>query len=97
MIATPDPVMSLITSAGLKGGYSAALKTIFETNFTSLILIGCSILSLKGILQINQNALNLIKLFGCAYIAYLGLSILKEVLSTTEHSSKMIHPSHGGF
>lgn len=33
MITTPDPVILLITSASLKGGYSAAFKTIFGTNY----------------------------------------------------------------
>lgn len=45
MIATPGPVMMLVASAGLKGGYRKALQTIFGTNFASLILITVSILT----------------------------------------------------
>lgn len=54
MIATPGPVMLLVASAGLKGGYKHALQTIFGTNFASLVLIGLSILSLKGLLVVNE-------------------------------------------
>ena len=46
MIATHGPVMMLVASAGLKGGYRKALQTIFGTNFASLILITDSILVL---------------------------------------------------
>lgn len=53
MIAIPGPVMLLVASAGLKGGYAAALRTIFGTNFASLILIALSVLILKGLLSIE--------------------------------------------
>ena len=53
MIATPGPVMLLVASAGLKGGYRKALQTIFGTNLASLILIALSILILKGLLDVN--------------------------------------------
>ena len=80
MIATPGPVMMLVASAGLKGGYRKALQTIFGTNFASLILITVSILVLKGFLDIAEQWSNSIKILGCLYIAYLGFQILKEVL-----------------
>ncbi|NNP68231.1 LysE family translocator [Acinetobacter sp. Ac_5812] len=80
LIATPGPVMILVASAGLKGGYKKALETIFGTNFASLILIFISVLILKGFLTIDENYLKAIRIFGCLYIAYLGYSIIKEVL-----------------
>ena len=79
MIATHGPVMMLVASAGLKGGYRKALQTIFGTNFASLILITVSILVLKGFLELSLNWFNAIKILGCLYIAYLGLQILKDV------------------
>ncbi len=54
MIATPGPVMILVASAGLKGGYKKALETIFGTNLASLVLIFISVLVLKGVLGINR-------------------------------------------
>lgn len=97
MIATPGPVMLLVASAGLKGGYSAALKTIFGTNLASLVLILCSVLSLKGILQLNENALNIIQFLGCIYIAYLGINLWKEVFKNAETAEGVIQPVQGGF
>ncbi len=78
MIATPGPVMMLVIGAGLKGGYRRAFQTIVGTNLASLLLIACSVLILKGIFNIQAFWLDLIKLLGCVYIAYLGVDILKE-------------------
>lgn len=82
MIATPGPVMMLVIGAGLKGGYRRAFQTIVGTNLASLLLIACSVLILKGIFNIQAIWLDLIKLLGCVYIAYLGVEILKESRAT---------------
>ena len=87
MIATPGPVMMLVASAGLKGGYRKALQTIFGTNFASLILITVSILVLKGFLDISEQWFRGIKILGCIYIAYLGFQILKEVFFSKQEES----------
>lgn len=98
MIATPGPVMLLVASAGLKGGYKHALQTIFGTNFASLVLIGLSILSLKGLLVINENWLNGIKLLGCLYIAWLGIQIFREVgQGQGSTGPQSLQPVQGGF
>lgn len=98
MIATPGPVMLLVASAGLKGGYKHALQTIFGTNFASLVLITLSILSLKGLLVINDNWLNGIKLLGCLYIAWLGIQIFREVWQRQgPNTSQGLQPVQGGF
>jgi len=98
MIATPGPVMLLVASAGLKGGYKHALQTIFGTNFASLVLIGLSILSLKGLLVVNENWLNGIKLLGCLYIAWLGVQIFREIWQRQGSTGpQSLQPVQGGF
>lgn len=97
MIATPGPVMILVASAGLKGGYKAALKTIFGTNLASLVLIGISIFVLKGFLIIDDRIFLGIKIIGCLYIGYLGYEILKEVFLKKEDSLEPLKPIEGGF
>lgn len=96
MIATPGPVMLLVASAGLKGGYKRALQTIFGTNFASLVLIFVSILILKGFIELNQSWFNAVKIIGCIYIAYLGLQILKESF-TQNADSQVLKSVSGGF
>lgn len=97
MIAIPGPVMLLVASAGLKGGYAAALRTIFGTNFASLILIALSVLILKGLLSIEPWVFLSIKIAGCAYIAYLGYEILRDLYRGQEETMQQLKPVDGGF
>ena len=97
MIATPGPVMILVASAGLKGGYKKALETIVGTNLASLVLITISILILKGIFSINETVFVLIKILGCFYIAYLGYEILKEAWNNATNDTPTLKPVEGGF
>lgn len=98
MIATPGPVMLLVASAGLQGGYKRALQTIFGTNLASVVLIVLSILILKGALNINEQWLNGIKVLGCLYIAYIGFDILKDVITSTSSENAMtLNAISGGF
>lgn len=97
MIATPGPVMILVASAGLKGGYRSALKTILGTNLASLVLIALSILMLKGMLSVNEHLFVAIKVLGCLYIAYLGYDILKEVYQAKDQSIETLKPIDGGL
>lgn len=98
MIATPGPVMLLVASAGLSGGYKKAFQTIVGTNLASLLLITASILILKGFLQIDELWFNAVKLLGCLYIAYLGYQIIQEAgSSTTESSMSASSVTTGGF
>lgn len=97
MIATPGPVMILVASAGLKGGYRKALQTIVGTNLASLILIALSILILKGMFSVNETLFLIIKVLGCFYIAYLGYDILKEVFQNKDTSMETLKAIDGGF
>lgn len=97
MIATPGPVMILVASAGLKGGYRKALETIVGTNLASLVLILISILILKGMLSINESIFIIIKVLGCLYIAYLGFDILKDVIKAKNENIETLKPIEGGL
>lgn len=97
MIATPGPVMLMVASAGLKGGYRKALETILGTNLASLVLISLSILILKGVLNIDPMGFNLIKILGCLYIAYIGIQILREALDPNQAVGALSSAAAGGF
>lgn len=97
MIATPGPVMILVASAGLKGGYQKAFETILGTNLASLVLIAISICILKGMFSVNETLFIIIKVLGCLYIAYLGYQILKEVYQSQDHSIETLKPIEGGL
>lgn len=97
MIATPGPVMILVASAGLKGGYRKSLETILGTNLASLVLITVSICILKGMFSVNETLFMGIKVLGCLYIAYLGYEILKDVFHAQDQKIEMLQPMDGGL
>lgn len=97
MIATPGPVMILVASSGLKGGYTSALKTIFGTNLASLFLITASILILKGFLSIDERIFLIIKIIGCLYIGYIAYDILKDVFQSNNSPLKILKPIKSGI
>ena len=104
MIATPGPVMLLVASAGLKGGYKKAFQTICGTNLASLILILASVLVLKGFLSISETWFNAVKIAGCLYILYLGIQIVREAFldeksdqTTDIEGVSLNQKSKGGF
>jgi threonine/homoserine/homoserine lactone efflux protein len=99
MIATPGPVMLLVASAGLKGGYKKALQTIFGTNLASLVLITISVLVLKGFLNISDAWFDVVKIIGCLYIFYLGIQIVREALTNDPNNNELnlVESSQGGF
>lgn len=97
MIATPGPVMILVASAGLKGGYRKSLETIIGTNLASLLLITLSILILKGTFSVHETLFLIIKILGCLYIAYLGYDILKEVYQVKDQRIETLKPIDGGL
>ena len=62
------------------------------------MLIALSVLSLKGLLVINAQWLDAIKLLGCLYIGYLGLQIFREVFfEQAEVTQEKLSPVRGGF
>ena len=97
MIATPGPVMILVASAGLKGGYRKSLQTIVGTNLASLVLIAISIGILKGMLSVDETLFIGIKVLGCLYIGYLGYEILKEVFHAQDQTLATLKPMDGGL
>ncbi|WOE30731.1 MULTISPECIES: LysE family translocator [unclassified Acinetobacter] len=97
MIAMPGPVMILVASAGLQGGYRSALRTIVGTNLASLVLIAVAILILKGLFSLDQLWFVLIKLLGCGYIAYLGWGMLNEFFQSQLSSTEKVIPRTVGL
>ncbi|KDB08519.1 Lysine exporter protein (LYSE/YGGA) [Burkholderia sp. lig30] len=95
-IALPDPVAARVTGAGMAGGSTNALKTIFGMNAASLMVILLSAMLVKEVLAINESAFNLLKLAGACYIAYIGWRIFRESCSS-DYKSTSNKPRHEGI
>ncbi|MDO4682604.1 MAG: LysE family translocator [Lautropia sp.] len=101
MIATPGPVVVLVTGAGLAGGGRQALRTAIGTNVASLILILLSALVIKGLFAVDETVFTILKLAGAAYIGWIGWEVLREAraapASGNGNGNGMIKPRVGGF
>lgn len=97
MIASPGPVMILVASTGLSQGYGAAFRTILGTNIASLCLMALSIFMLKGLFAVNPLVFEGIRFFGCLYIGYLGIDIIKGFYQQRAGISDVVPSVTGGF
>lgn len=89
MIATPGPVMLLVASAGLKGGYKNALKTIFGTKFRIFGFDPTLCPDFKGFIELNQSWFNAIKIAGCLYCLF-GIADFRESLQVDTEENQPI-------
>lgn len=77
-LGTPGPVTLLVINASLKEGFWAGVKTIAGTNAASLLLIGLSFVVIQGVFAVSETALLWLTLFGCFYLMYFAVGMLKE-------------------
>lgn len=79
-LSTPGPVTVMVVNNSSKQGFLAGLLTIAGTNFASLILIAISFLVLYGVLNVSENLLIWLTLFGSLYLLYFAIQVIKDSL-----------------
>lgn len=78
LIATPGPVVLLVTGAAAREGYASAVRTMVGGNLASLVLIAAAAAMLTGLVALDPRALTLLAIAGSLYIIKLALSMLRE-------------------
>lgn len=68
LLATPGPVVALVTGTAARHGMRRAFATVVGTHGASLVLIALATLMLVGVVTINALSLRLMALVGCCYI-----------------------------
>lgn len=99
---TPGPVVMLVTSTSIAQTFKRTMQTILGANLGSATLMLVAAFSMLGVLNLNINFLEVLKLIGCGYLLYLGSKNIIEVCksfqtkdSTT--TSILAKATHGGF
>jgi len=93
VIVTPGPNVLLIISQSINLGRKEGLKTIVGTSLAMLIQLFIAGLGITSILIFIAEWFSVIKWFGVAYLAYLGLKQLfqnkenKNIISTSKERS----------
>ncbi|MDO6406808.1 LysE family translocator [Pantoea phytobeneficialis] len=70
LLATPGPVVALVTGTAARHGSRRAFNTVLGTHGASLVLIALAVLMLVGLVTISQLSLRIAALVGCLYIGY---------------------------
>ncbi|PJR61492.1 LysE family translocator [Raoultella sp. T31] len=77
LIATPGPVVLLVTGCAARDGSSSALRTMIGSNLASLVLMAVAAAMLSGAVAIHPDVLLLLAALGSIYITWLALSMLR--------------------
>ncbi|WP_434669199.1 LysE family translocator [Klebsiella sp. B345] len=88
LIATPGPVVVLVTDAATRHGYRCALYTMAGSNLASLLLIAVAAAMLRGVVAIHPDMLTLLAAAGSCYIAWLAVGMLRGSLSASAASAR---------
>ena len=76
LIATPGPVVVLVTGAAAREGFASAVRTMIGGNLASLVLLAAAAAMLNGIVALDPRALTLMAPIGSLFIIRLALGML---------------------
>ncbi|MEC6163392.1 MULTISPECIES: LysE family translocator [Klebsiella] len=88
LVATPGPVVLLVTGAAAREGYASAVRTMIGGNLASLLLLAAAAAMLTGALAVEPRALTLLAMIGSLYIIWLALAMLREDAVTQQVAKK---------
>lgn len=94
-IATPGPTVLLALSNGSKFGIRRAVPGMFGAVLSDFVLIGAAGLGLGALLAASEFWFTVVKWIGIAYLAFLGVMLLRSSGSITIALDKASQPPHG--
>ncbi|WP_208507893.1 LysE family translocator [Variovorax paradoxus] len=77
-IATPGPTVLLALSNGSRRGVRGALPGMFGAMLSDFVLVGAVALGLGALLAASEFWFSMLKWVGAAYLAWLGLRMLRS-------------------
>jgi threonine/homoserine/homoserine lactone efflux protein len=78
VVATPGPTVLLALTNGSRFGIRAALPGMLGAVLSDFILVGAAALGLGALLAASEFWFSVVKWVGAAYLAYLGLRLLRS-------------------
>ncbi len=83
MAFTPGPVIMLIVSYALSQGRRTALAIVAGTTLGDSTCMTAAVLGVGALLQASALAFTLLKLFGAAYLVFLGVKLWRQPVGET--------------
>ncbi|WNW13704.1 LysE family translocator [Pseudomonas sp. DTU_2021_1001937_2_SI_NGA_ILE_001] len=96
LIATPGPVVALVTHTASQSGTRRAMTTLLGTNLASLVLIGAAAWIIVSSAALDARLLNGLSVLGCLFMAWLGLGTLRGARGS-DHAEPASINSQGGW
>lgn len=96
LIATPGPVVALVTHTASQSGTRRAMTTLLGTNLASLVLIGAAAWIIVSSAALDVRLLNGLSVLGCLFMVWLGLGTLRGARGS-EHAEPDSINSQGGW
>jgi threonine/homoserine/homoserine lactone efflux protein len=87
-IATPGPTVLLALSNGSRFGVRRAIAGMFGAVLSDFVLIGAAAVGLGALLAASEFWFTVVKWIGVAYLAFLGLVLLRSSGSVTTAPNK---------
>lgn len=95
LLATPGPVVALVTGTAAREGSRRAFITVIGTNAASLVLIVLATLMLLGVVALSPVMLSLLGMAGSLYIGWSAISSLMH--KAQEAQEVQMTPARGGL
>ncbi|MET4576364.1 LysE family translocator [Ottowia thiooxydans] len=95
-IATPGPTMLLALTNGSRLGVRASVPGMFGAVLSDFVLIGAVALGLGALLAASEFWFSVVKWVGVAYLAYLGLRLIRSTGSFALPSEENEAPAPSG-
>lgn len=92
LLATPGPVVALVTGTAAREGSRRAFITVIGTNAASLVLIVLATLMLLGVVALSPVMLSLLGMAGSLYIGWSAISSLMHKAQEVQMT-----PARGGL
>ncbi|RWU19201.1 LysE family translocator [Pseudomonas alkylphenolica] len=96
LIATPGPVVALVINTAARVGPRQAMLTALGTNGASLMLIVLAASVILTSKVIAPHVLSALSLLGCLFIGYLGITTVRQAL-TSARCDELAATRPGGF
>jgi homoserine/homoserine lactone efflux protein len=90
---SPGPGAATSMSVGLRHGYCAALRAILGLQSALVIQLSIVAAGLGALLAASTTAFNIMKLFGAAYLIWLGIQKWREAPQAVDGDSIAMPPS----
>jgi threonine/homoserine/homoserine lactone efflux protein len=93
----PGPDMILLLDTGARQGRNHALATVIGLALARAVHVTLAVLGLAALLKTAAWAFEIVRIFGVAYLIWIGISIFRSSSLTPQHGTSTANAKPGGY